>query len=252
MESAVANLVVPGEPAVGRLVRQVRRAMGGALRRLRRRDPPVEFEWGETVDPAALDDALAGLARRRAPCSPPSRRPRPGVRQRHPGLERGRHGARIAALRRRGLRARRGRPAAGRVGGGRGRLRLAEVADVPAGPGVRLRVRAGDGARRRAPRSAATTSIGAAPPTGQREEPPNSAFTPAVTLFRALDVALDLLLEEGLRAGLRPPRPARPRGAGRHRGARPGALRSRRRERQRGHRRPAFRRAIDGAAGARS
>jgi serine---pyruvate transaminase len=33
---------------------------------------------------------------------------------------------------------------------------------------------------------------------GQREEPPNSAFTPAVTLFRALDVALDLLLEEGL------------------------------------------------------
>jgi aspartate aminotransferase-like enzyme len=33
---------------------------------------------------------------------------------------------------------------------------------------------------------------------GQREEPPNSAFTPAVTLFRALDVALDLLFEEGL------------------------------------------------------
>jgi len=33
---------------------------------------------------------------------------------------------------------------------------------------------------------------------GQKEEPPNSAFTPAVTLFRALDVALDLLMEEGL------------------------------------------------------
>jgi aspartate aminotransferase-like enzyme len=33
---------------------------------------------------------------------------------------------------------------------------------------------------------------------GQREEPPNSAFTPAVTLFRALDVALELLLDEGL------------------------------------------------------
>jgi aspartate aminotransferase-like enzyme len=33
---------------------------------------------------------------------------------------------------------------------------------------------------------------------GQKEDPPNSAFTPAVTLFRALDVALDLILEEGL------------------------------------------------------
>jgi len=35
---------------------------------------------------------------------------------------------------------------------------------------------------------------------GQKEEPPNSAFTPAVTLFRALDVALDLIFEEGLEA----------------------------------------------------
>ena len=34
--------------------------------------------------------------------------------------------------------------------------------------------------------------------SGQREDPPNSAFTPPVTLFRALDVALGLILEEGL------------------------------------------------------
>jgi len=33
---------------------------------------------------------------------------------------------------------------------------------------------------------------------GQGESPPNSAFTPAVTLFRALDVALELIFEEGL------------------------------------------------------
>jgi len=33
---------------------------------------------------------------------------------------------------------------------------------------------------------------------GQREDPPNSAFTPAVTLFMALDVALRLILTEGL------------------------------------------------------
>jgi aspartate aminotransferase-like enzyme len=33
---------------------------------------------------------------------------------------------------------------------------------------------------------------------GQRKDPPDSPFTPAVTLFRALDVALDLIEEEGL------------------------------------------------------
>ena len=33
---------------------------------------------------------------------------------------------------------------------------------------------------------------------GQAEDPPNSAFTPAVNLFRALDVALELIFEEGL------------------------------------------------------
>jgi len=37
---------------------------------------------------------------------------------------------------------------------------------------------------------------------GQREDPPNSAFTPPVTLFRALDAALELLLEEGLHGAL--------------------------------------------------
>src|SRR5688500_7585950 len=33
---------------------------------------------------------------------------------------------------------------------------------------------------------------------GQRKSPPTSAFTPAVTLFNALDVALDMIEEEGL------------------------------------------------------
>jgi aspartate aminotransferase-like enzyme len=33
---------------------------------------------------------------------------------------------------------------------------------------------------------------------GQAEEPPNSAFTPAVTLFMGLDVALEMILDEGL------------------------------------------------------
>jgi len=33
---------------------------------------------------------------------------------------------------------------------------------------------------------------------GQAQDPPNSAFTPAVTLFMALDVALEMIFEEGL------------------------------------------------------
>ncbi len=33
---------------------------------------------------------------------------------------------------------------------------------------------------------------------GQREQTPNSAFTPSVTLFQALDVALEMILAEGL------------------------------------------------------
>jgi aspartate aminotransferase-like enzyme len=37
---------------------------------------------------------------------------------------------------------------------------------------------------------------------GQREQPANSPFTPAVTLWRALDVALELIFEEGLEAVL--------------------------------------------------
>ena len=64
---------------------------------------------------------------------------------------------------------------------------------------------------------------------GQKEEPPNSAFTPAVTLFRALDVALDLLLRGGPGAGIRPPRAPRPGGARRGRRAWAGALRAGRR-----------------------
>jgi aspartate aminotransferase-like enzyme len=35
---------------------------------------------------------------------------------------------------------------------------------------------------------------------GQAQDPPNSAFTPAVTLFMALDVALEMIFDEGLDA----------------------------------------------------
>ena len=63
MESAVANLVVAGEPAVvascgkfGQRWAELCDAYGAETVHL-------EFEWGEKVDPARLDEALAGVGR---------------------------------------------------------------------------------------------------------------------------------------------------------------------------------------------
>src|SRR5436190_1765275 len=63
MESAVANLVAPGEPAVvascgkfGQRWAELCDAYGADTLHL-------EFEWGEKVDPGRLDEALAGLGR---------------------------------------------------------------------------------------------------------------------------------------------------------------------------------------------
>ena len=74
---------------------------------------------------------------------------------------------------------------------------LALAAEAPGGP-LLLRLapdgRAGSGRRRR-----------------------TRPFTPAVTLFRALDVALELIFDEGLEQRLRAPRDPRPGGAGRGR-----------------------------------
>ena len=74
---------------------------------------------------------------------------------------------------------------------------LPEGADDAARPGVRVGQPAGDGLGggdpgRRYYFDWAKTA------KGQAEQPPNSPFTPAVTLWRALDVALRLIEEEGL------------------------------------------------------
>ena len=71
---------------------------------------------------------------------------------------------------------------------------------------------------------------------GQKEEPPNSAFTPGGDPVSRARRGARPAVRGGPRAGLRPPRAARPRRAGRGRGAGAGAVRPRRRERERGHR----------------
>ncbi len=236
MESAVANLIAPGEPAVV-----------ASCGKFGERWAELCDAYGADTDRARLRVGREGGSGRRSTTrSPPwsARRGRVFVTQSETStgvvndiraLNEVVTGPRVAALRRRGLRARRGRPAPGRVGRGRGRRRLAEVADVPAGARVRLGLRAGDGAVGRARPGPLLPGLAREPPPGQKEEPPNSAFTPAVTLFRALDVALDLMLAEGLERRLRPPRASRPRGSRRDRRAGARALRPRRPERERGH-----------------
>ena len=162
MESAVANLVRPGDRVLacaagkfGERWIELGEAYGADVVR-------YEPGWGARLDPAEVErllgenpevnvvlrHAVRDLHRRRA------RRPRAGP---------GRAGARRVPRRRRHLRPRRGRRAPGRVGHRRGRRRLAEGADVPARHGLRLRLPARARLRHRAPRAAATTSTGPAP-----------------------------------------------------------------------------------------
>ena len=143
------------------------------------------------------------------------------------GAHRGRAPARRADRRRRGVGARRRPAAAGRVGRRRGGGGLAEGADVPARPRLRERQPRRARARRRRRRAGATTSTGSATVKGQRKDPPDSPFTPAVGLFMALDVALEMIETEGLDAVFERHRAARPRHARGRQGARPRAVRPR-------------------------
>jgi aspartate aminotransferase-like enzyme len=197
MESAVANLVAPGEPAVvascgkfGERWGELCDAYGADTKR-------VDFEWGEKVDPGALDDALAALGR-------PARAVFVTQSETSTGVVND-----IRAL--------------NDVATGRGSVLCVDAVsglgavDLPQDEwGVDVVV-SGSQKSLMCPPGLAFASVSeramalaAERPggryyldwqraaAGQREDPPNSAFTPAVTLFRALDVALDLLLAEGL------------------------------------------------------
>ena len=134
----------------------------------------VEFEWGRRSIPArARRGAGRARRRRRGPSSSTQSETSTGVAQRHPGAQRGRARPRLRPLRGRGLGPRRRRAAPGRMGRGRRRRRLAEVADVPAGPRLRVGLRSRDGARGREPGGRYYLDWKRTA-TGQRKEPPNS------------------------------------------------------------------------------
>jgi aspartate aminotransferase-like enzyme len=197
MESAVANLVVPGEPAVvascgrfGERWAELCGAFGAEV-------VHVAFEWGEKVYPAQLSERLAALERPpRAVFTTQSETSTGVVNDIRAINEAAReHGAVLCVDAISGL----------------GAVELPQdewgVDVVVAGSQKALMTPPGLAFASVSDRAMA---LAAENPgrrryfdwhlnlEGQRQEPPNSAFTPAVTLFRALDVALDLLFAEGL------------------------------------------------------
>ena len=180
LESAVANLVKPGEPVLvascgkfGERWFELCEAYGAETIHW-------ETEWGRKIDPAGLEEQLAANAGRRARLHH-LLRDLDRRRQRPPRAHRGGAPPRRADRRGRGVRPRRRAAAPGRVGRRRGRGRLAEGADVAARPRLRQRER---GARSSAPGgtpAAASTSTGRARSPGSarirrtaRSRPPSA------------------------------------------------------------------------------
>jgi aspartate aminotransferase-like enzyme len=199
MESAVANLVVPGEPAVvasagkfGQRWAEMCEAFGAETTHL-------EFEWGEKVDPERVGDALGSLGRpARALFTTQSETSTGVVNDVRALAEVARaHNTLLAVDAISGL----------------GAVDLPQdewgVDVVIAGSQKSLMTPPGLAFASVSERALAAAAENpgrryyfdwAKTAKGQREQPANSPFTPAVTLWRALDVALELIFEEGLEA----------------------------------------------------
>jgi aspartate aminotransferase-like enzyme len=197
MESAVANLVVAGEPAVacvagkfGERWRELCDAYGAAT-------VSVEAEWGEKVDPERLDEALGALDRPARVVFATQSETSTGVVHDVRGLNEAAraHGAVLCVDAISGLGAvdlPQDRWGVDVVVSGSQKSLMCPPGLAFASVSERAMALAAENPGRRYYFDWELTAA------GQREDPPNSAFTPAVTLFRALDVALDLILAEGL------------------------------------------------------
>jgi aspartate aminotransferase-like enzyme len=199
MESAVANLVVPGEPAVvasagkfGQRWAELCDAFGAETTHL-------EFEWGQKVDPDQLSEALAALGRpARALFTTQSETSTGVVNDVRALAEVARANNTLLAV-----------DAISGLGavdlpqdewgvdvviGGSQKSLMTPPGLAFASVSERALAAAAENPGRRYYFDWAKTA------KGQREQPANSPFTPAVTLWRALDVALELIFEEGLEA----------------------------------------------------
>jgi aspartate aminotransferase-like enzyme len=199
MESAAANLIVPGEPAVvasagkfGQRWAELCDAFGAETTHL-------EFEWGEKVDPDRVGEALGSLERPAKALFTTQSETSTGVLNDIRALaEVARDHNTILAV---------------DAISGLGAVDLPQdewgVDVVVSGSQKSLMTPPGLAFASVSERALAAAAENpgrryyfdwAKTAKGQREEPPNSPFTPAVTLWRALDVALDLIFEEGLEA----------------------------------------------------
>jgi aspartate aminotransferase-like enzyme len=199
MESAAANLVVAGEPVVvasagkfGQRWAELCEAFGAEVTHL-------EFEWGNKVDPDRVADALAGLGKpARALFTTQSETSTGVVNDVRALAEVARSANTLLAV---------------DAISGLGAVDLPQdewgVDVVIAGSQKSLMTPPGLAFASVAERALAAADENpgrryyfdwARTAKGQREQPANSPFTPAVTLWRGLDVALELILEEGLEA----------------------------------------------------
>ncbi|MGH2925910.1 MAG: pyridoxal-phosphate-dependent aminotransferase family protein [Solirubrobacterales bacterium] len=197
MESAVANLAIPGQPAVvascgkfGQRWAELCDAYGADTLHL-------EFEWGQRVDPARLDEALAGLATPARAVFVTQSETSTGVVNDVKALNEvvTAHGSMLCVDAVSGLGAvdlPQDQWGVDVVVSGSQKSLMCPPGLAFASVSQAALARAAESPGRRYYLDWERTAA------GQREQPPNSAFTPAVTLFRALDVALDLLLDEGL------------------------------------------------------
>jgi len=197
MESAVANLTRPGEPALvascgkfGERWAELCRAYGADLEH-------VEFEWGEKVDPSRLDAALAAMPAKPKAVFTTQSETSTGVLNDVEALAAvaREHGALLCVDAVSGL--------------GAAELKQDEwgVDVVVAGSQKSLMCPPGLGFASVSQRALDLAAEGPGgryyfdwtkTADGQRKSPPDSPFTTSVTLFRALDVALGLILDEGL------------------------------------------------------
>ncbi len=197
MESAVANLVVPGEPAVvasagkfGQRWAEMCEAFGAETTHL-------EFEWGEKVDPDQVGQALAKLARpARALFSTQSETSTGVLNDVQALAEVARaHDTLLAVDAISGIGAvdlPQDEWGVDVVIGGSQKSLMTPPGLAFASVSERALAAAAENPGRRYYFDWAKTA------KGQREQPANSPFTPVVTLWRALDVALELIFEEGL------------------------------------------------------
>jgi aspartate aminotransferase-like enzyme len=197
LESAVANLVVPGEPAIvascgkfGERFAELCDAYGAETVHL-------EFEWGERVDPARVDAALADVGR-------PARALFTTQSETSTGVVNDVRGLNEVALRHDTVLCVDAVSGLGAVDlpqdewgvdvvvSGSQKSLMSPPGLAFASVSERAMTRAAEHPGRRYYFDWARTA------EGQGQDPPNSAFTPAVTLITALDVALGMIEAEGL------------------------------------------------------